>query len=292
VKTVELDRMDESNKKSAKAEVSLLRKLSHPHIIAYYDAFEESDQLHIVLEYADGGDLFSAVKKHKEEDTFFSDDDAMILFRQCLLALHYIHSKKILHRDIKTQNIFLMKSGDAKLGDFGISKVMEGTVAEAGTVVGTPAYLAPEICEGALYNTKVDVWGIGAVLFEILALRQPFQSGSMAATIVKIISGELPPLPARVKEEVREVVQLALTKDQKNRPSAKDLLGLPAVKRFAQEEKPDKTLEMDASSSSWHGGKTIEDEDDDEDPELRQAREAAEYAEEMIRRETQKKKEK
>jgi len=261
VKTIELDVCeDEAAKKSAKSEVFLLRKLSHPHIIAYYDAFEELEQLHIVLEYADGGDLFTAVKKKKEEESFFSDDEAIILFRQCLLALHYIHGKKILHRDIKTHNIFLMKSGDAKLGDFGVSKIMEGTVAAGGTFIGTTDYVAPEVCQAAEYGSKIDVWGLGVVLFEILALRLPFHTSSMPATIMKIVGGEIPALPSRVKDEVVEVVQLALRKDPKERPSAKDLLSLPVVKRFAQE--PEKGLEVD---DDWQGGKTLEDDEEEYD---------------------------
>eukprot|EP00438_Fugacium_kawagutii_P032879 Skav216138 [mRNA] locus=scaffold1946:385890:392524:- [translate_table: standard] len=147
VKTVDFSRMPEDAQKGAKDEVGLLsltqrglscalvactttravprRRLAHPHIIAYYDAFFEADC-----------DPIRAQPRLGRSET-----GTVELFRQCLSALCYIHKKRVLHRDIKTQNIFLMKTGDAKLGDFGISKVMDGTVAEAGTVVGTPAYL-------------------------------------------------------------------------------------------------------------------------------------------------------
>merc|ERR1740123_392388 len=140
------------------------------------------------------GDLSAALKERREVNEPFKESEAMSVFAQCLLALSYVHSKRLLHRDIKCQNIFLMKSnGDVKLGDFGISKVMEHTAAVAGTVIGTPAYLAPEVCENEPYNSKVDVWSLGIVLYELLSLKQPFQANSMPALIMKIVTAEPPP---------------------------------------------------------------------------------------------------
>lgn len=262
VKTVDLGGMSALARKSAEDEVSLLHRLFHPHIIAYFDTFIEADKLHIVLEYADGGDLYTEVQRRQKDDEYFSEDEAMTLFRQCLSALAYIHKKKILHRDIKTQNIFLMKSGDAKLGDFGISKVMDETMV-AGTVVGTPAYLAPEICNGAKYGSRIDVWSLGAVLYEILALKHPFQASNMAATLMKIISADPAPLPDRCSEEVKAVVALALQKDQNKRPSAKELLAHPAVKQLGGEAtaRLDASSGLDSLASSWDGGKIIEEDE-------------------------------
>eukprot|EP00930_Biecheleria_cincta_P054902 TRINITY_DN41291_c0_g1_i1.p1 TRINITY_DN41291_c0_g1~~TRINITY_DN41291_c0_g1_i1.p1 ORF type:complete len:1058 (+),score=253.90 TRINITY_DN41291_c0_g1_i1:107-3280(+) len=283
VKTVDFRGLPDDAKKSAEAEVKLLRKLSHPHIIAYYDAFIEDDHLHIVLEYADAGDLAAAVAKHAKDNLFFSDEEAMAIFRQCLMALHYVHRKKVLHRDIKTKNILLMSTGEAKLGDFGISKVMDGTVAEAGTVVGTPAYLAPEICESMPYNHKIDIWSLGTVFFEILALKQPFQAENLAATVLKIIRNDPPPLPEHCGEEVRELVKLTLVKEPADRPSAKELLEQPALKRLggsgggggASGQLGTTTGSSDVFSS-WGGSRPIhegqhdfeEDNDDDDDDDL------------------------
>lgn len=229
IKTIDLKRMSASAKKGAQAEVSLLRRLHFPHIIAYYDAFVENDILHIVLEYADAGDLCRAIEKRKEEDDPYTENDALKLFAQCLLALHYIHSKSIIHRDIKSQNVFLMKNGDAKLGDFGISKVMDETVAEPTAMVGTPSYLPPEMCRNLKYDSKVDIWSLGVLLYELLSLKQPFQCSNIAATIMKIVNDEPAPLPSRCSEEIGGVVTRMLQKKAEIRPSAEELLLLPLV---------------------------------------------------------------
>ncbi|CAG2068093.1 unnamed protein product, partial [Timema podura] len=98
------------------------------------------------------------------------------LFCQLLLAIQHIHSKKILHRDIKTANILLTRNKDfVKLGDFGISKIL-ASKSKAETVVGTPCYLSPELCEGRPYNEKSDIWALGCVLYEMMALHRAFRA--------------------------------------------------------------------------------------------------------------------
>merc|ERR1719253_616116 len=99
------------------------------------------------MEFADGGDLAAAIKERKEQVRHFSENEALLMFTQCCLALKLVHSMHILHRDLKSQNIFLTKSGTVKLGDFGIAKVLDCTGAEAQTMIGTPIYLAPEVCD-------------------------------------------------------------------------------------------------------------------------------------------------
>ena len=100
----------------------------------------------------------------------------MHLFVQLLLSLQHVHSKQILHRDLKTQNILLNKDRDVvKIGDFGISKVLSSK-SKAFTVVGTPCYISPELCEGKPYNQKSDIWAVGCVLYELLSLKRAFEA--------------------------------------------------------------------------------------------------------------------
>ena len=86
------------------------------------------------------------------------------------MALAYVHGRKVIHRDIKTQNVFLTSSNTVKVGDFGISKVLESTTQKAMTVVGTPYYMAPEACLSEPYTSKSDVWALGCIVYELCTL--------------------------------------------------------------------------------------------------------------------------
>jgi len=101
--------------------------------------------------------------------------------------LQYIHHKRILHRDIKTSNIFLTSNGTVKIGDFGISKVLENTLDQASTVVGTPYYMSPEVCENKPYTFKSDVWALGCVLYELCTLKHAFDANNLLGLIFKIM---------------------------------------------------------------------------------------------------------
>jgi len=232
LKEVDLGRMSTSMREDARAEVDVLSALQHVNVVAYYASFfhEASSKLCIVMEFADGGDLAATIKTRRAEAGRFSEDEALGIFVQCCLALHHIHSKHILHRDLKSQNIFLTKAGVVKIGDFGIAKVLECTAAEAVTVIGTPANLAPEVCDRRPYGIKADVWSLGVVLYELLALEAPFQGPGLAALAVKIVTCDPKPLPCDYSEDLRAVVDVCLTKQPELRPKTAELLSSPAAK--------------------------------------------------------------
>ena len=114
---------------------------------------------------------------------------------QIALALDHIHALRVMHRDLKTQNIFLGRGGVVKLGDFGISKVLERTDDFATTVTGTPYYLAPEVCTNQPYTLKSDVWSLGCVAYEIATLRHAFAADSLLSLVYQIVNGTCPPIP-------------------------------------------------------------------------------------------------
>ena len=139
----------------AESEVRVLMTLQHPNVVTYHKHFTDSGMLNIVLEYADNGDLAQHIARAKKRGLRFKEDLVLYWFAQIACALHYVHSQNILHRDLKTQNIFLTKENIIKLGDFGIAKVLHSTGDMARTVIGTPYYMSPELCEDLPYNHKV-----------------------------------------------------------------------------------------------------------------------------------------
>lgn len=226
VKEVYLRDMPQPALKEAENEVEVLQSLSHVHIVAYHGKFIEDDSLFIVMEYADGGDLYSAIQRRKSQAAYFQQEEAISILGQCSNALSYIHARHILHRDLKSPNIFLTKEGTVKIGDFGIAKVLEHTRAMAMTLIGTPTNLPPEVCDSRPYGTKADIWSMGVVFYELLSLETPFQASNLAALVLKIVNGEPKPLsPERCSRQVRSLAFRMLRKDPDQRPSAERILG-------------------------------------------------------------------
>jgi len=237
VKEIDLSKIPAAAQREAQREADVLRSLSHSNIVAYHDTFFEGSRLCIVMEFADGGDLSGAVAQRKGAGERFAEGEALALFAQCCGALRHVHDKRILHRDLKCQNIFMTKAGSAKLGDFGIAKVLDHTGAEAHTMIGTPIYLAPEVCLNQPYGTRADIWSLGVVLYEVLALQQPFKADNIAALIMKILNAAPGPVPPELySKEVQNLVSWMLEKLPQMRPDADQLLAQPVVQRVSGSE--------------------------------------------------------
>uniref|UniRef100_A0A9J8CAM6 non-specific serine/threonine protein kinase n=1 Tax=Cyprinus carpio carpio TaxID=630221 RepID=A0A9J8CAM6_CYPCA len=169
IKEIGISRMSNKERQESRKEVAVLANMSHPNIVQYKESFEESGCLYIVMAYCEGGDLFKKI--NNQRGTLFTEEQILDWFVQICLALKHVHDRKILHRDIKSQNIFLTKDGTIQLGDFGIARVLNSTVELARTCIGTPYYLSPEICENKPYNNKSDIWALGCVLYEMCTLK-------------------------------------------------------------------------------------------------------------------------
>nr|ANM86797.1 Nek1 [Stygiella incarcerata] len=225
VKQIDVDAMTQEEKEDAMKEVHILSMLDHPNIVAYYESFlDEKGLLHIVMEYADGGDLFQRIQIQEQTASFFPEKLIMEWFYQIVRALDHIHRKNILHRDLKTQNIFLTKDNRVKLGDFGIARILNSTQDLAKTVIGTPYYLSPEIVEDKPYHRKSDVWSLGCVLYEMATLKHAFDGQNLPALIMKIVRGKYPPIPSIYSTELRKLVDAMLQKDPMRRPSTTQIL--------------------------------------------------------------------
>ena len=233
IKQILIEGMNEKEKADVLNESNILAKLDHPNIIKFYDVFESKKPKHminIVTEYADGGDLSEKIKERKNKNGNFTESEILDYFTQICLAIRHIHEKKIIHRDLKSGNIFLMKNGFVKLGDFGIAKNFQRTIDKAKTMVGTPYYLSPEMIESKPYDSKSDIWSLGVLLYEMMTFKMPFNANSLASLIIKITRGNYIPPPVIYTKDLRELVSKCLTLDPKNRPTIKEILGMPFIK--------------------------------------------------------------
>lgn len=231
VKTIDLSDMAKGAREEAQREAAVLKSLCHPNIVAHVETCLEEQQLCIVMQYADAGDLASAIERRKNSLGFFTEEAVLSAFAQCCAGLEHVHSKRILHRDLKSQNIFLNSNGRLQLGDFGIAKILAHTTSKAKTAVGTPYYASPEVCDNQAYSFKADVWSLGVVLYQLMALEIPFKAPSLVALVLKIIQTEPPSLPSKYGEGARDVCSQTLRKDPEARPSAAELLQLSVVMR-------------------------------------------------------------
>ncbi|XP_063300923.1 serine/threonine-protein kinase Nek3 [Pelobates fuscus] len=208
--------------KDSRQEAVLLARMKHPNIVAFLESFEVNEHLYIVMEYCDGGDLMETIKHQRGK--LLPEQRVLEWFVQMCLAVQYIHEKRVLHRDIKSKNIFLTQKGQIKLGDFGSARLLTSPLAYACSYVGTPYYVPPEIWENMPYNNKSDVWSLGCVLYEICTLKHPFQASSWKNLILKICQGSYSPLPAQFSYELRSLIKQIFRKDPQQRPSVKTIL--------------------------------------------------------------------
>lgn len=268
-KVVGLEFLPEKEHNLAFQEVELMRTLQHPHIVALRDHFltEASLELCIVMEFCDSGDLRGVVKERTQVKPvkLIPEPQIMTWFVQMTLALNYMHLRHILHRDLKSSNIFLTLNSsnghDVRLGDFGISRVLEGTVDVAATVVGTPYYMSPEVCKAEPYGYKSDIWALGCVLYEMCMLKHAFESQSLLGLVYKIVSETYEAIPAQYSGELRTVIDNILDKSSNARPSGTELMARPYVRKFdvnGQAEKDAIRARASADSAGSDGAEAQE----------------------------------
>lgn len=174
--------------------------------------------------YDSDGDLHYYIKKKAQEKGYFEEGLIMNIFIQILFGLQYLHENKIVHRDLKPSNIFVDSEGRAKLADFGLSKTLTHSQSESSfgvdAMVGTPLYLAPEICANQSPSFYADIWAVGCVLYELCALQPPFLAGNILALATMIAQSEAPDINVRYSDNLNALVKWMLEKSPKNRPKA------------------------------------------------------------------------
>ena len=223
-KFMDTSKMTEKNRNFALAEANNAAKCQHPNIIEFVEAHEKNGRLLLIFEFADAGDLFAQVTA-RAPSRFFREGEILLILSQLCLALNHLHEKKMMHRDLKTPNIFLTTCGLIKLGDFGFSRQYDSTLsADVGTTFcGTPYYLAPELWNQEPYSKKADTWSLGVILYELMALRKPFSGATMRELIDKVLTGDFDPLPGHYSKELTQLCTDLLSVDPKKRPSITDI---------------------------------------------------------------------
>ena len=256
LKKVKLLNLSEKEKENSLNEVRILASVKSNFVVSYKEAFfdEKDNTLCIVMEFADRGDLFQKIVEHKKSAKFFEESDIWRIFIQLVKGLKALHDLKILHRDMKSANVFLFSNGSAKLGDLNVSKVARRGLGY--TQTGTPYYASPEVWKDQPYDNKSDVWSLGCVLYEMITLRPPFRAKDMEGLFNKVCKGQYSKIPDRFSDDLFQVIQFLLQVNSSSRPSCEQILTHPVVmkrieyfKSFAKEDETEdkfllKTIHM------------------------------------------------
>jgi len=218
-KLVDVSKATVTEAQESKKEARLLAQVKHPYIVRYRENFADRGWLCIIMDYCDGGDLTGQIEAATRKRTPLEERKVLHWVTQSVLALKYLHAKHILHRDLKPSNIFLTISGDVRLGDFGMSKVMSCTGAYARTFVGTPYYVSPEVIQEKPYAWPADVWSMGCIWFQMCAQRVPFEARNITELAQKILYGRIPTLPEGYSDAARVLCAKMMARKAHDRPS-------------------------------------------------------------------------
>ncbi len=240
-----------------KRELKLIASLEHPAIVPVYDVGEDNDQPFFVMRYMSGGSLAAMIKNER-----FSLSDAALIIERLASALDHAHSKGIIHRDIKPDNVLFDAGNNPYLSDFGVAKFTEAAVSATGhDVMGTPAYISPEQARGENVDHRADIYGLGAILYEMLTGERPYPGDTVIGVAVQHLNDPIPDI-LKVRPdlpvEVDAIIKTAMAKDKQKRYNTALDLALALNKAAFGEDRtlPSLGTLMDrqgapASSSRW-----------------------------------------
>ncbi|TLS22057.1 uncharacterized protein PpBr36_09212 [Pyricularia pennisetigena] len=209
-------------------EVAILKLIEHPNIVKLYDIWENSNEIYLILEYVERGDLFDFISKHGP----MPEEEALFVFRQIMSALEYCHSYGICHRDLKPENILLKGNGQVKIADFGMAALHQGPRTPLWTFCGSPHYAAPELLrEKAYRGEKSDIWSMGVILFAMMAARLPFDDEDMNLMFAKARKA-IYHMPSHFSDEAKDFIHRLLQVDPRKRLSMRQMWQHPVVWKY------------------------------------------------------------
>lgn len=213
----------EKELRNLQREIEIMRGLRHPNIVHMLDSFETDKEVVVVTDYAEG-ELFQIL----EDDGKLPEDQVQAIAAQLVSALYYLHSHRILHRDMKPQNILLAKGGGIKLCDFGFARAMSTNTMVLTSIKGTPLYMSPELVEERPYDHTADLWSVGCILYELAVGTPPFYTTSIFQ-LVNLILKDPVRWPPTFSPCFKNFLQGLLTKDPQQRLAWPDLLHHPFI---------------------------------------------------------------
>ena len=255
IKSVQVNENKKKEKDLFFNELRILVPLTHKNIISYKEAFydKRTKTLNMVIEYVNGGDLSMKIRTAKLKNVFFKEIIIWGIFIQILEGINYLHKKFIIHRDLKTSNIFLTKKGIVKIGGLNVGKNIED-IGMALTQIGTPYFTSPEIWEQKPYDYKCDIWSIGCILYEMSTLHVPFLGLNMQELYKNILNEKYKPIPKIYSKNLNEIIDLMLIKDPLKRPSTDDLLN----NQIILEKKKELNIRNDDDDESSYINKAVD----------------------------------
>lgn len=262
-KEISYHKMSQKEREQLHSEFQILSTLRHPNIVGYYhrEHLKQTQDLHLYMEYCGNGDLGRVIRDLIQRKEYADEQFVWEIFAQLVTALYRCHyginppaigqsvvevinggkvakvphgNMTILHRDLKPENIFLGDDNSVKLGDFGLSKMIQSHDF-ASTYVGTPFYMSPEICAAERYTLKSDIWSLGCIMYELCAREPPFNAKTHFQLVQKIKEGKVAGLPKVYSAELWSVIKSCLSVNPDVRPDTATLLNLPVVRLMRKE---------------------------------------------------------
>lgn len=254
-KEISYKAMNQKERTQLIAEFRILKALDHPNIVKYlhHEHVPETHEVHLYMEYCDGGDLASFIRELQQEQAHLPEREIWLVFTQLVLALYRCHYNTVapastetgelpstipqsfvLHRDIKPENVFISDSV-IKLGDFGLAKLLDRENPLANTYVGTPYYMSPEVLADQPSTPASDIWSLGCVMYELCALQPPFRAKSHLQLSQRIREGKFAPIPDIYSSTLSKLINALLTVTPSSRPTCATLLKLDVIRVYRHE---------------------------------------------------------